>query len=147
MELDRERPFRNEEREQVRVLTPARLSVAIVAYRTEADTLHRSLTSLARSAQRAHDKGGLGAIELHLIDNGAPEHSSIEPSVLDAWPARFGIPRVKSGHGNLGYGSANNLVLAELQSDYHLVMNPDVELEEGAIGAVDRKSTRLNSSH
>ena len=28
--------------------------------------------------------------------------------------------------GNIGYGKANNLVLEEIDSDYHLVLNPDV---------------------
>jgi GT2 family glycosyltransferase len=35
----------------------------------------------------------------------------------------------------VGYGRANNLALARLDSDVHLVMNPDVELEAGAIVA------------
>jgi len=45
---------------------------------------------------------------------------------------------VKCGHGNLGYGKANNLVIPELASDFHLVMNPDVEVAEDAIGAALR---------
>jgi GT2 family glycosyltransferase len=38
-----------------------------------------------------------------------------------------------SGHGNIGYGRANNLVLLASQADFHLVINPDVALELGAI--------------
>lgn len=136
MELERERPFRNEASDQVRLLTPARLSVAIVAYRTDADTLSRCLASLSKSAQRARDSGALSAVDLFLIDNGAPAHPSIDARALAQWPADLGAPHVKSGHGNVGYGCANNLVLAELGSDLHVVMNPDVELDAGAIAAM-----------
>ena len=138
MELDRQRPFRNEERPQVRLLTPVRLSAAIVAYRTEADTLHRCLASLARSALAARAGGLLSAIDLHLVDNGAPQSPSIDARTLAAWPASLGVPALWSGQGNVGYGAANNLVLAELRSDYHLVMNPDVEVAEEAVAAVLR---------
>jgi GT2 family glycosyltransferase len=40
-----------------------------------------------------------------------------------------------AGHGNLGYGRANNLVLPRLRSELHLVMNPDVELDADALRA------------
>jgi len=39
------------------------------------------------------------------------------------------------GQGNVGYGRANNLAIPRLESDLHLVMNPDVELEPGALAA------------
>jgi GT2 family glycosyltransferase len=42
---------------------------------------------------------------------------------------------ISGGHGNIGYGRANNLVLARLDSDFHLVMNPDVELDPDALVA------------
>tara|TARA_B100001250_G_scaffold376787_1_gene365319 strand:+ start:400 stop:1071 length:672 start_codon:yes stop_codon:yes gene_type:complete len=34
-----------------------------------------------------------------------------------------------SGQGNIGYGSAHNLTLHKLDSDFHLMLNPDVILE------------------
>ena len=46
------------------------------------------------------------------------------------------------GHANIGYGAAHNLVLHGTGSDYHLVLNPDVELAPDAlangIGWLDR---------
>jgi GT2 family glycosyltransferase len=136
VELDVQRPFGVEERPQVRLLTPARLSVAIVAYRTGADTLSRCLASLGESARLAKASGALAAIDLYLIDNGAPGEPSFAEPTLASWPRELGTPRVRIGHGNLGYGSANNLVLAEIASDFHLVMNPDVEIEADALPAV-----------
>ena len=34
--------------------------------------------------------------------------------------------RVVQAQGNVGYGRGNNLVIAKAQSDYHLVINPDL---------------------
>jgi GT2 family glycosyltransferase len=33
-----------------------------------------------------------------------------------------------NGHGNIGYGRANNLVIHQTQEKYHLILNPDVML-------------------
>jgi len=54
-------------------------------------------------------------------------------SALATWPPELGGAEVVTGHGNLGYGRANNLVLGRLDSDLHLVMNPDVELDHDAL--------------
>jgi GT2 family glycosyltransferase len=40
---------------------------------------------------------------------------------------------VFSGHGNIGYGKGNNLAIHKCKSDYHLVLNPDVELAADSI--------------
>ena len=37
------------------------------------------------------------------------------------------------GHANIGYGAAHNLVLHGSGADYHLVLNPDVEVATDAI--------------
>ena len=37
------------------------------------------------------------------------------------------------GHANIGYGAAHNLVLHGTGADYHLVLNPDVELAPDAL--------------
>jgi GT2 family glycosyltransferase len=136
VDLDRERPVRQQERHQVLLLRSVRLSVALVAYRTEPKVLRRCLESLARSVRRASEARAASRADLYLIDNGAPSHPSITQDALSCWPADLGIPRLVQGHGNIGYGSANNLVLANLASDVHIVMNPDVEVDADAIGAV-----------
>ena len=38
-----------------------------------------------------------------------------------------------SGQGNIGYGRAHNLILDSLTSDFHLVLNPDVVIDEKAL--------------
>ena len=70
---------------------------------------------------------------MFVIDNGpAADRDAIAPAT-SAWPAQAGTIELLAGHGNVGYGRANNLALARASSDFHLVMNPDVELEPPAL--------------
>jgi GT2 family glycosyltransferase len=85
---------------------------------------------------RAREEGRLSGARVDLIDNGpAAERVRLERAI-GAWDASAGPLDVRAGHGNLGYGRANNLVLDTLDSDVHLVMNPDVELEPGALSVL-----------
>lgn len=124
---------------------PASLSVAIVTYHTEPALLARALTSLAGSVAVARAAGVLDAVQVFVIDNNtdATEHAAIAQAAL-AWPEAAGPVEVLHGHGNLGYGRANNLVLGRLDSDLHLVLNPDVEIApdalRNALGALERNS-------
>lgn len=38
--------------------------------------------------------------------------------------------KLVAGQGNIGYGAGHNLVLKDLESDYHLMLNPDVVLDK-----------------
>jgi GT2 family glycosyltransferase len=112
---------------------PSRLSVAIVTYRTDAPVLARCLRSLARSVALARARGLVDRVELYLIDNGPPVEAPSAAPALEAWPREAGTAHVRTGQGNIGYGQANNLVLEELSSDFHVAMNPDVEIDPEAI--------------
>ena len=107
------------------------LSIAIVTYRTSAAMLERCLAALSTSVERARAGGLAAEVDLFVVDNSpASEPAPVIPP--GAWIS--GSARVIHGHGNVGYGSANNLVLEELRSDVHVVMNPDVEVDADAIG-------------
>jgi GT2 family glycosyltransferase len=110
----------------------ARLSIAIVTYRTPAPMLERCVASLARSVEKARAQGLAGSADLFLIDN-SPADAPAPALSPGAWTA--GRIEVLRGHGNVGYGKGNNLVLGRLRSDAHVVMNPDVEVDPGAIPA------------
>lgn len=111
------------------------LSASIVTYRTERRLLECALRSLARAAGRARAAGLLGTLTLHVVDNSPEDSLGEATAAMDAWPSDAGDAQLISGHGNLGYGRANNLVLPRLRSDFHLVMNPDVELDADALRA------------
>ena len=109
------------------------LSVAIVTYRPEPRLLARALASLAAAIAEARRAGELGTAQLIVIDNGPAQAQRAVVEALAAWPAEAGGFELVAGHGNVGYGRANNLALGRVRSDFHLIMNPDVELEPAAL--------------
>jgi GT2 family glycosyltransferase len=114
------------------------LSATLVTYRTPSGELRAALASLGESVAQARGAGLLGAARVYVVDNSpADEHARIAAD-LAAWPAGLGDVELLAGHGNLGYGRANNLVLSRLTSDFHLVMNPDIEVDPGALAAALR---------
>lgn len=116
-------------------MPPVRFSATIVTYRSDAALLRRALASLAIAIERARAAGLLREARLYVVDNGPAELLDGLRATLQAWPAATGSLELVAGHGNVGYGRANNLVLPRLDSDVHLVMNPDVELEADALAA------------
>lgn len=92
------------------------------------------LNRLERALDHAQQRGLLTQTQLVLVDNG-PGSGWLEPlrALLEAAPptARF---ELLSGHGNIGYGAGHNLALQQVMSDFHLILNPDVLLEEDALG-------------
>lgn len=107
---------------------PIRFSASIVVYRPDLDLLRRVLGGL----QAATAEAGFAADSpIHLIDNGGL------PADFEKTLSLPGM-RVHRGHGNLGYGRGHNLVLGELQSDLHLILNPDAVLERDALKAARR---------
>lgn len=117
---------------------PATLTAAIVTWRPDPGLLERTVASLAESAAAARSAGSLSRATLYLVDNGPPESLATVQRAALRWDAALGPVEVVTGHGNLGYGRANNLVVPRLDSDAHLVLNPDVELDRGAIDAALR---------
>ena len=120
-------------------MTAPTLSATIVTYRPDRALLGRCVASLGAAVMHARREGSLGAMSLHVVDNGPEEERTALLEVLaGAWPGEAGTVEVVAGQGNVGYGRANNRVLGRLASDYHLVMNPDVEVDPEAVGAALR---------
>ncbi|QJR16461.1 glycosyltransferase family 2 protein [Usitatibacter palustris] len=114
---------------------PARLTVAVVTYNPDPVLLRHTVESLAIASNQARADGVLAGTRLLLVDNGPQESAALVREVADEWPAALGSAEVVSGHGNVGYGRGNNAVMGRLDSDFHLVMNPDVELDANALTA------------
>jgi GT2 family glycosyltransferase len=72
---------------------------------------------------------------LAIIDNSGDR--AIARDVIRLAHGRFKDANVQltflHGHANIGYGAAHNLVLHGSGADYHLVLNPDVELAPDAL--------------
>jgi GT2 family glycosyltransferase len=111
------------------------LSVSIVLHNSPLDMLRGTLESLQASAAAAWDAGYLRRVSVMLVDNasGAGYREQLA-AIVDNWPKndRFEL-RSTLLPGNRGFGHGHNTVIASLDSDFHLVLNPDVELEHDTL--------------
>jgi len=99
-----------------------KISVAIVVYKPNIAVLERVLYSLLES------KNDGFKMSIFVIDNSVePEWQQQTKEFLCSikCPSWCVLHLIESP-GNIGYGKANNLVLNQIDSDYHLVLNPDV---------------------
>lgn len=110
-----------------------KLSVSIVTYQPDLALFGRALASLATAAAEARRAGEAGEVRVCVIDNGPAASLEAITRALAAWPASAGPIEILAGHGNVGYGRANNLGLERAHSAVHLIMNPDVELDPAAL--------------
>lgn len=115
-------------------VTATALSTSVVIYQADVPELLHTLESLAKAVRRAREAGLLADAHLFVIDNGSPDHAALDRVLVrleDTTPAmRVSVIR---GHGNVGYGRGHNLGLRRAQSQYHLILNPDVQLDPEAL--------------
>ncbi len=112
------------------------LSVSIVVYFPDPAWLKTTLASLVAALAHARFAGALRSARIFLINNQADTGTSSFGAQLARVAKEFDWIEVAciAGQGNIGYGRANNLAIARsTESDFHLVLNPDVKLAEDAI--------------
>lgn len=107
----------------------ARLSVSVVTYAPDLAVLRETLQSLFRALDAARTAGSLAAADVAVIDNGP---GSGWAGHLESMASEFNA-RLISGHGNVGYGRGHNIALLASDAEFHLVLNPDVIVDEHAI--------------
>ncbi|MBC8022856.1 MAG: glycosyltransferase family 2 protein [Burkholderiales bacterium] len=115
-----------------------RFSATVVTYHPDRALLERALRSLCVAIDEARRAGAVSAAHVFVVDNGDASSARDAHSAASAFQVADAPVEVLQGHGNVGYGRANNLALPRLESDYHLVMNPDVELDPDALVAAIR---------
>ena len=91
--------------------------------------LRETLRSLDSAIGAARANGSLAEADVTVIDNGpgADWASRLEEIAKDV------NGRLVSGHGNVGYGRGHNIALLASSAEFHLVLNPDVIVDEHAI--------------
>jgi GT2 family glycosyltransferase len=101
----------------------ARLSASVVVYGggLEAKTC---LDSLARWTAEP--------LALYLVDNASPDDTLTRLTAAGLPAGTTVLPQAE----NRGYGAGHNAVLPLLNSRYHAVANPDIELRADVIGAM-----------
>jgi GT2 family glycosyltransferase len=125
-------------------MTTPRLSASIVTYLSPPAELLRLLESIcvAMEAVRNSEVRGRGVATLviHLIDNA--EIPELDVRRLGVDKTRFTLAGITlvlhQGWGNVGYGRGHNRVLPLLESDFHLMLNTDVEIApDSLLKAID----------
>ena len=111
------------------------LSASLVVYKPDFPVLERTLLALQHAAQDAKNHSEMH-FDLTLVDNSceAVWHERLQTWVEQqkkGWPEW--VVRVLRTQNNIGYGPGNNLVIEQTQSDYHIVINPDLFVEPDAL--------------
>jgi hypothetical protein len=116
-------------------VTASTLTISIVTYRPDLALLDRTLHTLAGSLAAAREQGLLRVANVALIDNS--EERGIAAAVIKLAQENFRDSEFTMsylhGHANIGYGAAHNLVMHGGNTHFHLVLNPDVELDADAL--------------
>jgi GT2 family glycosyltransferase len=112
-----------------------RLSVSIVLYNSSLELLLRTLDSLCVSARRAQASQSLVEVSVQVIDNSVKLKR--RDKVREALEVRVDDDLVRVSYiatgENRGFGAGHNLAMQSVDSDFHLILNPDAELEESTL--------------
>ncbi|MGF6781133.1 GT2 family glycosyltransferase [Paraburkholderia sp. GAS334] len=104
--------------------------MSIVVYHPDIAQLSTTLASFGAACDLLRSvRVGL-PVELYLVDNGGLPAMH---AALHALHIRGIACTVISGRGNVGYGRGHNLAIERVVSRYHLVLNPDIDLERHAL--------------
>lgn len=118
-----------------------RMRVSIVSYASDEAQLEETLRTLLAACALPLQTGRLQAVEVLLVDNGpaATERAKLERLIRDVSadaPAGATVLRIGNGD-NVGFGRGHNLAFAGT-AEFHLILNPDVELDAAALAAALR---------
>lgn len=115
------------------------LRVSIVCYASHEAQLDMTLATLLESCREPLASGRLVAVDVLLVDNGprATERAKIERLIARRAPSLpVGARVLRAGDGvNRGFGAGHNLTFDAAGCEFHLVLNPDVELADEALAA------------
>ncbi len=114
-----------------------KLVISIVYYDSALDVLRNTLRSIVNSLDHALTTRQDLEATVVVVDNGGilNKVKRLVGQVVGDGPYHW---MALGTGGNIGYGAAHNLVILNQESDYHLVINPDVEVVEDAFAkAID----------
>jgi hypothetical protein len=116
-------------------LMPCSLSVSLVTFSPNIPQLAATLASFGRAVSLQGEKGGLTGIDFVVVNNGPDQDCAVIGDLLKRELGKISSVRTHlvSGHGNVGFGSGHNIALSGELGDFHLILNPDVELAGEAL--------------
>lgn len=106
------------------------LAVSVVVYRPDVARLRQTLVSLAVACERMRAADLEDTFELFLVDNGGLGDAA---EMLAELTERGIDCHVLAGHGNVGYGRGHNLAIAHTAHRFHLILNPDIDVDPDAL--------------
>lgn len=104
-------------------INPANISVGIVTYNSSED-IEKCLNSLKKSIA-----GSQLNIEVIVFDNKSPDAKTTENIINN----KFADVKLITSGKNLGFGYGHNEIIKNIKSDYHLILNPDIEFTENTL--------------
>ncbi|KVT41573.1 glycosyltransferase [Burkholderia multivorans] len=108
------------------------LSISIVVYYPDRELLWQTFETLRAACGSLQRTRPDVPIELFLVDNGGL--GDVQNATI-GFRAQGVSCRVLTGQGNVGYGRGHNLAIEQAHSQFHLILNPDVDLDEQAFVA------------
>ncbi|EOH6074487.1 glycosyltransferase family 2 protein [Burkholderia cenocepacia] len=108
------------------------LSVSIVVYQPDIAQLGETLASLGAACTHLCTASLPAPVELFLVDNGGLGDVA---ALIDDLDTKGITTRILSGHGNVGYGRGHNLAIESSTRPFHLILNPDIDLDADALVA------------
>ena len=110
------------------------LSVGFVTWRTPQDQLAGFLGSLAKAVEALVRQRPM-PVSIYAISNDAPQDvDAVEAMTQSYAPNAADVCRhFVHGHGNIGYGAAQNLAIRRTEAAFHLMCNPDLVMAPDAL--------------
>lgn len=111
------------------------LAISIVLFKPDQTILYNTLTSLHNSISYAINQGVIADATLYIVDNTPSLEMELSESTKNLIKTWHGDVKTLKTHKNLGYGRGHNIAIMDnvKQHSYHLILNPDVFLQEDAI--------------
>lgn len=112
------------------------LSVSIVVYNSDLPLLDATFVSLGVAAAQSYRDIGLITYLTVIDNNSEPAYQEQLKNLVNALrPTRGFSVELLQLDTNLGFGPGHNRIIVSLTSDFHLVLNPDVEMAANALTA------------
>lgn len=116
-------------------MKPIVISASLVLYRPDLPVVERTLLALQAAGRLAKRHYGL-RLGLTLVDN-SDDDLLFERIAAWAEAVKAALPdwnlQLLRAPANIGYGRGNNLAIANVESDYHIVVNPDIFVDIDAL--------------
>lgn len=123
-----------------------KFSASVVTYESDLGLLDRMLDGLRRAIDVARQSLSLQAEVVVVINDEDPDVRDAVRALVATQQDRAANGcqmRIIEGHGNVGYGPGQNRAIELARTDYHLILNPDVLIEENSV----RECVRFLESH